>query len=239
MLLAACYSQASAADVAVPFEAVYQVYIDGKPRMESKISLVRQGDQWLMSNDGKGTRGLARMLKAKSSERSRGTFKGDVFQPLEYSQQSKIMGNEDHWTASFDWAESKIVTHHENGESLLETAPGTVDPLSLTLALRYRLIHGLTDFSINIVDEEEVDQQNFLAGKSEDLETPLGCFKAVSLTRIRENSKRYSSGWYAESLDFMPVKLLHGKQGGKEFEMRITRLVVDGQTISGSGTCLN
>ncbi len=225
------------AEVAMPFEAVYEVFIDGKPRMEARISLARQGEEWLFSNELKGTGGLAKFLNARSSEQSRGIFTNDEFQPFSYSQSSKIAGRNDHWTAEFDWPANIVVTHHEDGESTLEAVPGTVDPLSLTLILRHHLAQGISDLSFEIVDEEEIDHHIFLASEPGNLETALGCFETVSVSRVRENSKRYSSGWYAVSLDFLPLKLLHGKRGGKEFEMRIKHLVIDGEEMSVPAEC--
>lgn len=236
-LLAAFFAQAAAADTDVEFDAVYQVYIDGKPRMETRISLARQGELWLMTSDGKGTKGLPRMLKLRNTERSEGRFSDEQFQPVEYSHRTKVVGKDDSWTASFDRESNRILTRHEHGESSLEPASGTVDPLSLTLALRSRLADGVTDFTINIVDEAEIDQHKYHAGVPEELKTQLGCFTVTSVKRIRENSSRYSAGWYAQALDFFPLKLLHGKEGGKEFEMRIIKLVLDGKDISSQANC--
>lgn len=237
MALPVVFSAAAIADITTPFEAVYQVYIDGKPRMESRIRLIKKGEHWLLSSDGKGTKGLAKMLGASSHERSLGTMINDWFHPFQYSQSSKILGNKKHWSASFDRENKEIKTRHKDGVSQFESLPDTVDPLSLMLALRRNLLDGNTGFSLNVVDETEIDQLDFIAGKTEILRTSLGCFNTILVTRIRENSKRYSSGWYAESLDFIPVKLLHGKRGGKEFEMRITYLSIDGHEIAIQQDC--
>lgn len=237
LALAGSFSQALIADISIPFEAVYQINIDGKPRMETRMQLVRQGEQWLLSNDGKGTKGLAKMLGAQSHERSIGIVYNNQFQTIEYSQSSKIFGNEKQWSASFNRENNEIKTSHKDGVSQFESPPDTVDPLSLTLNLRYFLSIGETEFSLNVVDETGVSQHDFIVGETEILETALGCISAVPVTRVRENSKRYSSGWYAESLDFMPVRLLHGKHGGREFEMRITWLSVDGKSAALQTDC--
>ena len=116
----------------------------------------------------------------------------------------------------------------------------TVDPLSLNLAMGNKLASGATEFSLNVISENEVRQYSFKAEIAEELETALGCVKSVEVKRIRENSSRYSSGWYAQGLKFVPVKMIHGKQGGDEFELRIKQLIIDGRIFStkdGNGLC--
>jgi hypothetical protein len=236
-ILALSAAGAVKADIDLPFEAVYEVYIDGKPRMETTISLSKQGDYWLMNNSGKGTRGLPRMLKLRNSESSKLKFSNQEFQVIEHSHQTKVAGKDDSWNARFDRENNQIVTTHEHGESTLEPASGVLDPLTLTLAIRDGLSRGTTSLEFNIVDETEIDQHLYLAGEAIDLETNLGCYKVIPAVRSRENSSRYSTGWYAKELAFLPLKLIHGKKGGKEFEMRITSLVLDGQEVLAPRAC--
>ncbi len=234
---AAWFCNTGVAGMAMPFEAVYEVTIDGKPRLETRISMEKRDEQWLLKSDSKGTRGIARFLNAGSSERSSGHWNNDKFQQLEYRQHSKIAGRNDHWTAHFDWSNGRVTTHHEKGESILSVNAGTTDPLTLTLALREQLERGQAHFFVEVVDEEEIGQYEFRAGKAIELQTSLGCYEVIPLERVRENSKRYSAGWYATSLAYIPVLVRHGKMGGKEYEMRITSLVLNGDAVSVAPDC--
>ena len=229
--------QAAETGIEVPFDAVYQVYVDGKPRMETRISLARKDGHWLMSNDGKGTKGLPRMLKFRNHERSEGEFVDGLFQPHRYSSETRVAGKDDLWSAEFSLDENSITTQHEDGSASLEPAAGTVDPLSLTLAMRHHLGAGQTGFQIKLVDETEIDLHDYQASAPENLDTDLGCFEVVPLKRIRKNSTRYSQGWYASELAHIPLRLQHGKEGGKEFEMRITSLQIDGKPVTASADC--
>ena len=236
-LFSICTGQVAIADIAVPFEAVYEVTINGKPRLETRISLVRQDEQWRFESRSKGTRGLARFLKASSSESSVGQWQDEHFIQTEFQHQSKLAGSGKHWTASFDWNKNQVTTSHEDGESVLQLSTGTVDPMSMTLALRSQLTRDMQTFSIQVVDETDIDDYQFRAEKAEHLQTALGCFEVIAVHRVRENSTRYSAGWYARKLDYIPVRLQHGKRDGKEFEMKIKSLTLDGQDISGLETC--
>ncbi len=237
ILLTACFCNSGVAGMALPFEAVYAVTINGKPRLETRISLVKQDEQWLLMSTSKGTRGLPRILKAGSTERSSGQWNKGLFQQVDYSQRSKIAGKKDQWTAQFDWPNGQVTTRHEKGESVLPINAGTADPLTLSLVLREQLEQGLTHFFVEVVDEEEIDRYEFKAGKATRLQTSLGCYQVIPLERVRQNSKRYSAGWYATSLAYIPVRISHGKKGGKEYEMRITSLVLDGEPVPAAPDC--
>ena len=219
------------------FEAVYDVYMDGKRRMENRISASREDDQWILRNDGKGTKGLARFLNARSTESGRIHWRTGSIEPLVFSHHSKIAGRDDRWSAEFDWSRSVVETVHEDGESSLPLPAGTMDPLSLTLLLRQYLEQGRDQWLVKVVDEDEIDDHTYAAGSPETLQTALGCVEVVPLERVRENSKRYSKGWYAPSLAFIPMRIQHGKRGGKDFDLRIRQLTIAGKAVEKQPDC--
>jgi len=229
--------QAAQAHTPVPFDAVYEVRVDGKPRLEARITLAREGDAWKLSSTSSGTRGLARLLKVASDEHSTGRWRDDRLEPLEYRHHSKVAGRDDRWSASFDWSEQVVTTHTEDGDFELSLAEDTVDPLSVMLALGRHLASDAPEFTIGVLDEDEIDQHLYRASPPGPLQTELGCLEVVALERVRENSERYSTGWYASELDHVPVRARHGKRGGREFDMRIVRLELDGRAVAAGEDC--
>jgi hypothetical protein len=221
----------------VAYEAVYDVYMDGKRRMENRISASRDGDQWVLRHDGKGIKGLARFLNARSSETGSIHWREGTIEPLTFSHHSKVAGRDDRWSADFDWSRGVVDTVHEDGESSLELPAGTTDPLSVNLLLRQSLEQGLESLRIKVVDEDEIDEHVYVAGSRDSLQTALGCLEVVPLERVRENSKRFSKGWYAPSLEFIPVRIQHGKRGEREFDMRIRQLTLAGQAVEKQADC--
>jgi hypothetical protein len=219
------------------YEAVYDIYMDGKPRMETRVSFTREANRWRFENTGQGTKGLARFLRAATTDSASGTWEGVTTLPATFQHDSKVAGRHDIWSAQFDWQAGTVLTRHEEGESELPLEPGTVDPLGLTLALQSRINQGLTEWELKVVDEDEIDQHRYRAMPREQVQTALGCLEAVEVERVRENSKRYSSVWYAPELSFITVFMQHGKRGKHDFEMRIRELKVDGQAIPAREAC--
>lgn len=229
--------QAAQAHPPVPFDAVYEVRVDGKPRLEARITLVREGESWKLSSTSSGTRGLARLLRVSSEEHSSGRWRDGRLQPLEYRHHTTVVGRDDRWSASYDWEEQVVTTHTEDGEFELPLEENTMDPLSVTLALGRHLASGAPEFTIGVLDEDEIDEHLYRTSPPGPLQTELGCLEVVELERIRENSERYSTGWYASELDHVPVRARHGKRGGREFDMRILWLELDGKTVAAREDC--
>lgn len=229
--------QAAQAHSPVPFDAVYEVLVDGKPRLEARITLVREGDAWKLSSTSSGTRGLARLLRVSSEEHSSGRLRDGRLEPLEFRHHTKVVGRDDRWSATFDWTERVVTTSTEDGGFELPLGEDTMDPLSVTLTLGRHLASGATEFTIGVLDEDEIDEHLYRASPPESLQTELGCLEVIALERVRENSERYSTGWYANELDHVPVRARHGKRGDREFDMRILRLELDGQAVAAREDC--
>ncbi len=219
------------------YAAVYEVLMDGKPRVETSARFTREGDTWRFENTGNGTKGLARFLGIETTESASGTWENTTTLPLSFSHEAKIALKKDAWTAQFDWENARILTSHEEGESVLPLERGTVDPLGITLALQSNLHQQRTEWTIQVVDEDEIDEQKFRAKPAAPLQTALGCVQAIEVERVRDNNKRYSSIWFAPELSFVTVQMVHGKRDGHEFEMRIRELTLDGQTIALGADC--
>ncbi len=236
-LLALVPAATLSAATPAPYEAVYEVFIKDKLSMETRIVFSITGDRWRLESDTEGVKGLASFLRVSSREVGTGTWQEDRFIPETFLHAARAAGQDRGWSADFDWQSGQVMTRHEEGESVLPLIADTWDPVSLGLVLRQRLQAGDGDWEMFVVDEDEIDAHRYQPTESEPLQTRLGCLEVVRVDRIREKKTRYSSGWYARDLDFIPVRLQHGKQGGREFNMHIRELVYDGQPMAAFSDC--
>ncbi len=219
------------------YEAVYDVFMDGKRRMEVTARLEPAGAGWQLSNDSRGVKGLARFLKVMSAERARFEWIDGSVRPQEFSHRSRAAGREDHWTASFDRKAGTVNTTYEDGMASLDLPEEAFDPLTLNFALRARLESGMQDWSVLVVDEDELDEHLYAVQAPVRLDTALGCMDAIPVERVRENSQRFSDGWYAPALAYLPVRIHHGKRGDREFDMRIRSLTIGGEKVDATDPC--
>lgn len=208
-----------------PYNARYAVYRNGKLTGKAEVALERQGERWIIRSEGSGTHGLARILAARDNEETFGRLLEGRFQPERYTRHTRVAGIDDRWEVRFDWAASRVSIVHDRDDPLvLEMVGRSLDPLSLKLEMRRRLSQPGAPLRFQMVEEDEIDEQNFRLLPPERMETSLGCLRTAPVEKIRENSKRYTRAWHAPDLDFIEVRMEHGKIGGNHLEMRITEL---------------
>ncbi|MGK2926946.1 MAG: DUF3108 domain-containing protein, partial [Lysobacterales bacterium] len=227
------HAQTEADYTLAPYSARYAIYRNGKLTGKMEISLERHGERWILRSEGSGTHGLARILAARDIEDVSGHVVDGRFRPDRYQRHTRVAGMDDRWTTDFDWDQRSVSVVHDKDDPVAldmgERGVGdALDPLSLKLALRYRLSRQEPELRFQMVEEEVIDEQNFRVLPGEWLETSLGCLRTTPVEKIRENSTRYTRAWHAPELDFIEVRLEHGKTGGNHLEMRITELTLDG-----------
>lgn len=240
LLLAIAGAPSLAADWQ-PYQAHYDVYRNGKLIGQADVTLELQGERWSMRSEAHGTRGLARLLRAKDDEYAEGLVHDGRFRPLTYSHQSRIAGGDKTWSASFDWQSGKvnIIAGKKGKDKLtLDMGASTLDPLSLKLEMARRLRDNDSDMMFLLVDDDEIKEQAFHVLPSVYLDTSLGCLRTIPVERVRPDSTRYTRVWHAADLEFISVRLEHGKTDGEQIEMRITELVVDQQQIQPQPGCV-
>jgi hypothetical protein len=235
-------AQTEAGYTLAPYSARYAIYRNGKLTGKMEVSLERHGERWILSSEGSGTHGLARILAARDIEDVNGRLVDGRFRPDRYHRHTRVAGMDDRWTADFDWDQRTVGVVHDKGNPALlgMGEPGTgdaLDPLSLKLALRHRLSRQEPELRFQMVEEDVIDEQNFRVLPSEWMETSLGCLRTTPVEKIRHNSTRYTRAWHAPELDFIEVRLEHGKTGGNHLEMRITELTLDGAEIAPRPGC--
>jgi len=231
-------AQAETSMAVAPYEARYSIYRNGKLTGKMDVELQRQDPRWSLRSSGSGTHGLARLLGARDNEEVQGRVQDGRFRPERYRRHTLVAGLDDVWTFGFDWEQRRVsITHNDKSPLLLDMVEESLDPLSLKLEMRRRLSEQRSDLSFQMVEEDEIDEQNFRMLPAERLETSLGCLLTVPVEKIRHESPRYTRAWHAPQLGFIEVRMEHGVTGGNHLEMRITELAVDGHDVAPRPGC--
>ncbi len=220
------------------YSARYSLYRNGKLAGKANVQLSNEGDKWIMSTEGSGTHGLARFLRAKDREYVEGQLQDGRFVPLRFERDISVAGIGNHWIALFDWPSDTVTIEVDRKSIELNLRGEALDGLSLKLELQRRLRKQEENMEFWLVDEDEVKQQNFRILPPEMLETSLGCLETIPVERIRSpESKRYTRAWYAPALDYLAVRLEHGKTDGEHVEMRIANLQLADQSYTAGPAC--
>lgn len=219
------------ADLAA-YSARYSIYRNGKLIGKLEVDLDQDGDAWEIRSAGSGTHGLARILRARDTEKVTGHVADGIYVPYRHVRHTRVAGIDDHWETTFDWdADEVTVVHDEKKTFTLGLQGEALDPLSLKLEMRRRLNDPDPDLRFLMVEEDEIEEQNFRLLETEWLETSLGCMETMPIEKIRKTSKRYTRAWHAPALGNVEVRVEHGKTGGDHLEMRITELSFGGVEV--------
>jgi len=207
-----------------PYRARYEVYRNGKLTGELLVAFEQNGERWNMSSEGTGTHGIARFLRAKENEYAEGSLNRGRFQSISYSYFKRMAGKDDVWTAGFDWQKGTVAVTSGRNTLTLDTGPNTMDALTLKVELRRRLRDHDPDLVFMQVDDDKVKEMVYRILDTGEIDTALGCLQTVAVERIQLGRTRYSRSWHAQDLDFIMVRLEHGKSNGDDIEFRITEL---------------
>ena len=221
-----------------PYQARYAVQRNGKLLAEANITFAVQGDHWSISSEGFGTRGLARMLRAKETEYAEGRFHEGQFQPQSYSYHKRVASVDDEWSASFDWHGGKVDITKGHDVLTMDMGEGALDDLSLRLELQRRLRDNEPGLEFLLVDEDEIKERAFRSLPAEYIETDLGCLKTIPVERLNMSGERYTKGWHAPELDYLMVRLENRKSNGDLIEMVITDLDLGQGKIKSGAPCV-
>lgn len=240
MLLAIAVASSLYADWQ-PYQAQYAVYRNGKLIGKAEVTLELQGEHWSMRSEASGTHGMARLLRARDNEYSDGSLYQGRLRPLQYRHQTRIAGGDDAWSASFDWQAGSVnIAKGRKGKDklTLDMGAGALDALSLKLEMARRLRDNDSNMTFLLVDDDEIKEQTFRVLPSVYLATSLGCLRTTPVERVRPDSTRYTRVWHAADLEFISVRMEHGKTDGDQIEMRIMELVVGQQQVQPRTGCV-
>ena len=241
MLTAVCVfliATSAAAAPPDPYEAEYGVYRNGKRIGRATAKLELTGDhKFRYLRTSKGTKGLAALMNTSDSETAEFEYVDGEYRPVHYETRNSVAGRKRGWQADIDWQQNKITGRDDGEEFELEAEPGLQDPGSFQLTLHDTLDAGEQSFEIRMLDGAEIQDRKFVAEDVDGFTTSIGCTDTIKVDRVRENSKRYTTAWYAPSAGHTLVRLDHGKRGDKTNSMRLERLTIDGKAITFEGEC--
>ena len=219
------------------YTAIYEVLRNGKALAKVTIKLSHESDTWTLHGHTHDMKGLANLLNIKGSQTTTGKLQKGAFIPEEYQYSFSVVGYSTAWKANFDWPSGVVTTSNKKGQTQLPLDGGAIDPFSLSLNISSHLAKNQPIMRINIVDENEIDRQDYQLEPYEQVDTALGCMDTTRVKRIHKNPKRTSLVWYADEHNYIPVAMQHAKKKGNDLKMQIISLDINGQLIQSAGPC--
>jgi len=219
------------------FTAVYQVTRNDKDMAEVTVQLSHQDNIWTLHGYTHDMQGLADLLNVKGAQTVTGRWQGGSFKPENYDFSFSLVGYKTAWHAEFDWPSGVVTTRSKSGDVQLPLTGSAVDPFSLSLNIGSYLDQNQAHMTVNIIDEDKIENHVYLADLEESVDTPLGCLETTRVKRIRNNEKRTSLAWYANDYSYIPVLIRHFKKNLKGIKLQIISLEIAGQQVQPVASC--
>lgn len=218
LLLAGCVNAvASPGNLPGPFMASYALTSTGVRFATMKRSFSPLEDGTYLYHSETNTDGLLALVRKDNiSEKSTWQYAGGQLQPLHYSYLHTGGKKDRNVEIEFDWDARKI-TNTINGASWrMPLQAYIMDKLLYQLAIMYDLDKGMDKISYAIADGGKIKSYDFeLVGK-ESVDTPIGKFEALKLSRHKSNTVQNTTIWCARELGYLPIKVENVEENGRE-----------------------
>lgn len=165
-------------------------------------------------------------------ETSRFRWQDNLPLPVNYLFQQRGIGSR---VRSLEFIGGDKVNFAVNGErGTLPLVEPAYDDLNSFLVLREQLRRGLTDITFTVVDRNELKEYRYQVKGEETLQTPAGTFKAVHVTRIREEGNaRTTDLWLATQHDYLLLKLVQDEPDGDTIMLELEDGTLEGKPLKG------
>jgi len=205
------------------FTAYYTVSKGIMPIGTTKRSLKKNKSGHYVFESLTKPEGIAKwFIKGNVLERSTWSFDSKQFIPREYEYNNSGSDKRRNVKLVFNWGK-KQVTNIINGDPwTMPLDTGTLDKLLYQLVVMYDLTDNKTPLLYQVADGGKLKSYELAIGGEEKLQTELGTFDTVKISRI--GKKRKIIFWCAKVLDYMPVRIQQQKQGASKFTADLVKL---------------
>lgn len=223
LLVAALASMAAQTEPSLtPHTAVYKVKISvlgGQLKTELKAT-----DSGYIATHTVKPSGMSRMISRGSiAETSVFDTAADGVRPVEYTSKDTISRKKGNATIRFDW-DTGEARGTVNGKEIVSVMDALAhDRVSIQYALMHDLLNdgpseAYTMFEIDRLRTVKVRNVGHKAVKA-----PAGKFEAVGIQHQAEGSKRITTLWCVEELDYLPVIIEQHREGKLKFRATLSK----------------
>ncbi|MDA0788397.1 MAG: DUF3108 domain-containing protein [Proteobacteria bacterium] len=213
-----------------PFKAEYRANFKGLPVSATGIRELRS-----MPEGRYHFSSTARSLFASVSETTLFEWEGGPV-PVHYEYIRKGIGKNRQDLIAFDHP-ALVATYRDQNHVI---GPGTLDKLSYQIRMRADLLQAYQsgsqwpDMHYEVADRGQLRQYDFAVVGESEVDTPVGRFKTIEATRVRQDDDRTTTFWMAPEYEFMLIQFEQTEANGKVFSLLLKQAEFDGRPVRGS-----
>ena len=125
----------------------------------------------------------------------------------------------------FDWKKNKATGLYKDREINLDISPYTFDSFSSQLLLMRKPKQGINEFIYSVVSKGRLKEYTYKLESNEKMETKIGALMAHKFVREKQDKEKTKYiGWYAQELNYIPIKLDKIENGNTDISIRIKQI---------------
>ena len=207
------------------FNATYEVHKGSMRVGQMEVSLKKVGVELIYQSITKPV-GVAALFLGDQIVTDRAVLKliDDNYHAVEFIHEVKNSDKDRYEHYVFDWDNNKVTVKYKDRNDELDIPENTFDNYSAQLLLMRK--PGDTSINIySVISKGRLKEYKYELETTELVETKIGKLNANKYVRKKNNEKKTTYlGWYAEKLNYIPVKLDKFENGKLDISIQITEI---------------
>lgn len=208
------------------FHAFYDVHKKGLKMGEMEVKLIKNSSHIVYESITSSV-GLAALFTDQDQiiDRSILVHIDESYRTYEFSH--KVIGGkknrDEHYR--FDWERNIAHINYKGTDSIIEVSFDTFDNFSTQLLLMRKPDQINVNNTYSVISKGKLKNYIYRSVGKEIIVTKLGKLSAFKYIREKNNDKKTTYfGWYAESLNYLPVRLDKFENGKIDLSIQITEI---------------
>lgn len=206
----------------IPFKADYDVLRKGKPEGHAEVSLRREGEQWVLETQTRGTAGMASLAGLEIDETSRFVLREGAPEARQYRYRQKALMRSRERSLDVDVRAGIILSQDRDRRHELAYQPGVIDRSLAVQALVQRL-QSDDELNLLVADRARVDLQKYRLVGRETIRVPEGEHRVAHVARVREAGSGRQTEYWIDEARGISLRLLQTEEDGDQLELRLLK----------------
>jgi len=206
------------------FIATYDVHKGSIRVGKMDVSLRKEGEKLIYESVTKPV-GMAALFLGDQTVSDRAVLKliNDNYQTVEFIHNMKNSDKNRNEHYVFDWENSKASIKYKDKTSELDIPSNTFDNYSAQLLLMRKPSNENVVNTYSVISKGRLKEYVYQLENTEMINTKVGRYNANKYVRKKDNDKKTTYlGWYAEKLNYIPVKLDKFENGKLDISIQIS-----------------
>ena len=210
--------------IPVPFAAEYRLMRDGMHIADAHFVLSRDDeDGWIFQSETKPAGVAALLLSDVIVERSSFRMGAEHPIPLSYRYEHRGSSKDHDAHYAFDWQREHIDGVYRGKPVDVALTRGTLDPLTLRLAVGLDLARGALPTEYSVIERRQVKQYLLTALTPLRIRVPAGEYDVQGVARASDDGTKTTRFLYAPALDWAPVLMEQSETDEATYRLELVK----------------